>query len=72
MGFVRFMSSPAGRAAPVAAGAALITGAVFTGGPARWAAGVVDLVPLATGAGNMCLLAPLFHAPLRGRSGTAR
>ncbi len=71
MRFVPFMSSPAGRAARVAARAALITGAVFTGGPAGWAAGVVGLVPLAAGAGNICLLAPLFHAPLRGRSGTA-
>ncbi len=71
MRFVQFMSSPAGRAARVTAGAALITGAVFIGGLAGWAVGIVGLVPLAAGAGNMCLLAPLFNAPLRGRSGTA-
>ena len=71
MRFVRFMSSPAGRVSRVVAGAALITGAVFIGGPAGWAVGIVGLVPLAAGASNACLLGPLFHAPLRGRSGTA-
>jgi Inner membrane protein YgaP-like, transmembrane domain len=71
MRFVQFMGRPAGRVARVVAGAALITGAVFIGGPAGWAAGVVGLVPLAAGAGNLCLFAPLFHAPLRGRSGTS-
>jgi hypothetical protein len=34
------------------------------------AAGLRDAAGYA-GAGNMCLLAPLFHALLRGRSGTA-
>ena len=71
MRFVRFLGSPAGRGARVVAGAALITGAVFIGGPAGWEGGVVGLVPLAAGAGNTCLLAPLFHAQLRGRGGTA-
>lgn len=71
MEFVRFMGSPAGRVARVVAGAALITGAVFIGGPAGWVVGVVGLVPLAAGAANVCLLAPLFHAPLRGHGGTA-
>ncbi len=71
MRFVQLMGSPAGRVARVVAGAALIMGAVVIGGPAGWAVGVVGLVPLAAGAGNVCLFAPLFHAPLRGRSGTA-
>ena len=71
MRFVRFMGSPAGRATRVVAGAAVITGAVFIGGPAGWVVGVVGLVPLAAGAANTCLLAPLFHAPLRGHGGTA-
>lgn len=46
-------------------------GTLVIGGPAGWAVGVVGLVPLAAGAGNVCLFAPLFHAPLRGRNGTA-
>ncbi len=71
MRFVQFMGSPTGRMARVVAGAALITGAVFIGGPAGWVVGVVGLVPLAAGAANTCLLAPLFHAPLHGRGGTA-
>jgi hypothetical protein len=71
MRFVQFMGSPAGRLARIVAGAALIAGAVFIGGPAGWVVGLVGLVPLAAGAGNMCLLAPLFHAPLRGHSSTA-
>ncbi len=71
MRFVRFMGSPAGRTARVAAGAALITGGVLIGGPAGWAVGIVGLGPLAAGAWNVCLLAPLFHVPVRGRSGTA-
>lgn len=71
MRFVRFMGSPAGRVTRVAAGAALIAGAVFIGGPAGWVVGIVGLVPLAAGAGNTCLIAPLFHAPVRGSSSTA-
>ncbi len=71
MRFVQFMGSPVGRMARVAAGAALIMGGIGIGGPAGWAVGVAGLVPLAAGAGNVCLFAPLFHAPLRGRNGTA-
>lgn len=71
MRFVQFMGSPAGRVARIVAGAALIAGGIVIGGPAGWVVSVVGLVPLAAGTGNVCLFAPLFHAPLRGHGGNA-
>jgi len=66
MGFVRFMNTVAGRAVRIAAGLALIIGGLVAGGPAGWAVAVVGFVPLAAGLVNVCLFAPLFHAPFRG------
>lgn len=64
MGFVRFMSSSAGRLVRVAAGVALIVLGFSLGGAGLvW--GVVGLVPIAAGLGNFCLLAPLFGQPLK-------
>lgn len=64
---VRFMNSPAGRAARGLAGAALIAAGVVTGGAGGLVLGIVGLVPLAAGALGMCLAAPLLHAPARAR-----
>lgn len=65
MGFVKFMSSPAGRVARIVAGIALIViGAVIGGG--GWVLAVVGLVPLAAGALDVCLFAPLFKQPMKG------
>ena len=63
MALVRFMEGISGRTLRVVLGVAMIVvGAVLGGG---WIAlSVVGLVPLAAGAFNFCLLAPLFHAPL--------
>ena len=67
MSFVRFMSSPAGRALRIVAGLALmIVGVAVVRGTGGLVLAVVGAVPLLAGALNLCLLAPLFHAPLRG------
>jgi hypothetical protein len=65
MELVRFMQTSVGRAVRVALGAVLIAvGFVLGGG---WlAVAVVGLVPVVAGAAGLCLVAPLFHAPIRG------
>lgn len=65
---VRFMSTTLGRGARIIAGAAMVIGGLVAGGAAGWVVAVVGLVPLAAGLADVCLLAPLFHAPLRGRA----
>lgn len=64
MTFVNFMSGGTGRAVRIVVGLAMIAiGLVLGGG---WLAlSIVGLVPLAAGALDLCLLAPLFHLPLR-------
>ena len=64
MAFVRFMQNTVGRAARIAAGLALIGAGFAFGGTGRVLV-VIGLVPLAAGAFGFCLVAPLFHAPLR-------
>ena len=66
MAFVRFMSTTTGRAFRVVAGLVLIIAGLAAGGTAGWVLAVVGLVPLSAGLANVCLFAPLFHAPLRG------
>lgn len=66
MAFARIMSRPAGRLARVLAGIAMIVvGAVLGGG--WWILAAAGLLPLAAGAFDLCLIAPLLRAPLRGR-----
>ncbi|MGE0878888.1 MAG: YgaP-like transmembrane domain [Acidimicrobiia bacterium] len=65
MGFVKFMSSPAGRGARVVAGIVLILIGVIGGG-GLFALAVIGLVPLLAGAFDVCLFAPLFRQPLQG------
>ena len=66
MQFAKFMSSTTGRLVRVGAGVVLIiAGAVLGGG--WFALAVIGLVPLAAGAGDVCLFAPLFGQPLKGR-----
>lgn len=62
--FFEFMASPAGRAARVIAGLVLVVLGMVLGG-AWWILAVVGLVPLLAGVFDVCLLAPLFHEPLR-------
>jgi hypothetical protein len=61
---VRFMSSPTGRLARIVAGLALMATGAWLAGP-WWALFAIGLVPLGAGTANVCLLAPLFHVPLR-------
>lgn len=63
--FFGFMASPAGRAARVVAGIALVVIGLVLGGAGLIVA-VIGLVPLLAGAFDVCLFAPLFHEPLRG------
>jgi hypothetical protein len=64
MTIVRFMGTPAGRLARIVAGLAMMAVGAWLAGP-WWALFAVGLVPLTAGIANLCLLAPLFHAPLR-------
>lgn len=67
MGFVQFMASSTGRLARVVAGIALIVIGLFVlGGTGGYVLAAVGLVPLAAGALDICLFAPLFGQPLRG------
>jgi Inner membrane protein YgaP-like, transmembrane domain len=67
MGFSKFMASSIGRVARIVAGIAMITiGGLLGGG--WWALSVVGLVPLVTGAGDMCLFNSLFHQPMSGKT----
>ena len=64
MALIHFMQRPVGRLARGAAGAAMVAIGAGLGG-AWWALAAVGLVPLAAGLGDVCLLAPLFGAPVR-------
>lgn len=65
---VKFMASPAGRIARIVVGLALIAGGLFgLGGTAGLIVAVVGVLPLAAGALDICVLAPLMGAPLSGR-----
>jgi hypothetical protein len=64
MTLVHFMGRPAGRLVRIVVGLALLGLGAWQQGP-WWALFGVGFVPLAAGAANFCLLAPLFHVPLR-------
>lgn len=66
MGFIGFMRTGAGRAARIVAGLLLAgTGLLALRGPAGAVLAVLGALMIAAGAFNFCLLAPLFHQPLR-------
>jgi len=68
MGFVGFMASGGGRAVRIVAGLALITiGLFWVGGIGGIVMAIVALVPLLAGLFDVCVFAPLFHAPFKGR-----
>ena len=66
-GFARFMASAAGRWLRIIAGAVII----FWGWSMHSGTGtivmLIGLVPIAAGAFDFCLIAPLLHAPFWGR-----
>lgn len=66
MAILRFLGSQPGRAARLAAGAALMAAGLGLGG--RWRAlAALGLVPALAGAVDVCLLGPLFRLPFSGR-----
>lgn len=67
MTFLTFMSSTAGRTTRVVVGLVLI-GIGITLGGAGYAVAVIGLVPLAAGAADVCLFAPLAGRPLAGKA----
>lgn len=67
MSFVSFMRTGPGRGLRIIAGAALIAGGIAIGDSAGTIIAVVGLVPLAAGAFNVCLFAPLFGLDFLGR-----
>lgn len=69
MAFAKFMASPSGRALRIIAGLVLIVlGLFIITGIAGWIVAVVGLLPLAAGAFDFCLFAPLFGAPFSGKN----
>ena len=64
--FFGFMASAAGRITRIVAGVVLILIAGVLLGGWWWALAVVGLVPLAAGALDVCVFAPLFGRPFTG------
>ncbi|WP_369294024.1 YgaP-like transmembrane domain [Tepidiforma sp.] len=66
MALAKFMGSTAGRLLRVVLGIVLIVVGLVVGGPAGWVIAIIGLVPIAAGAANVCLIAPVIGAPFRG------
>lgn len=66
MALAKFTGSTAGRVLRVVLGIVLIVVGLVVGGPAGWVIAVIGLVPIAAGAANVCLIAPVIGAPFRG------
>jgi hypothetical protein len=63
----RFLASSTGRLIRAVAGLALIViGLAVVGGVVGWILAIVGLVPLAAGAFDWCVFAPLFGLPFVG------
>jgi len=60
------MASPIGRGVRIAVGIALIIVGIALGGVGGWALAAFGLLPLATGAFNVCPISPFIGAPFRG------
>jgi hypothetical protein len=66
--FAQLIAGTGGRIARVVAGVVLIgVGKGFIGGTTGTVVAIVGLAPLAAGAFDVCLVAPLFGAPFQGR-----
>jgi hypothetical protein len=66
MAFAKFMASAGGRAARIVAGLALIVGGCASHSTAGYVVAVIGVLPLAAGALDWCVFAPLFGMPFRG------
>lgn len=64
MGFAQFMASSLGRGVRIAAGVVFLAWGLFLGGGIIPV--VLGVVFVAVGVFDVCLLAPLFGAPLKG------
>ena len=70
--FTTFMASNGGRALRFGFGAALIGTGVVTGPPAGYVIAVFGLLPIASGAFNLCPVAPLWGGHFLGAKYCAR
>lgn len=65
--FVKFMASTTGRAVRIVAGIILILiGLLLIKGTVGIIVAIIGLLPLAAGALDFCVFAPLFGAPMSG------
>lgn len=67
MEIARTMATPAGRILRIALGLILIWFGVAMDKPAGYVLEVLGLVPIAAGAFNFCVIAPLINAPFWGK-----
>lgn len=67
MALINFLASTNGRWVRGLLGAVLLVLAFVVGGTVGWVLGLVGVVFVAVGVLDVCLLAPLFGKPLRGR-----
>ncbi len=65
---VGFMASRKGRWARMLAGAGLVMGGLAVGSPKGKLLALAGLMPLLTGAFDLCLLGPLFGLPVKGEA----
>lgn len=73
MAFVKFMGSQTGRVVRIVAGLALIAvGLLAVGGTGGWVVAAIGLLPLAAGAFDFCIFAPLLGYPFGGKQLRAR
>lgn len=63
---IDFLASQNGRIARIVAGLVLIVAGFLIGDTAGIVIAVIGVVPLAAGALDICLFAPLFGQPLQG------
>lgn len=68
MSLIAFLASTAGRWTRAGIGIALFVLAFVMGGTWGWVLGLTGVFFVAVGALDVCLLAPLFGKPVRGRA----
>lgn len=68
MKFSQFMASTAGRLLRIVVGLALVIAGLMMQSTLGYILAVVGLLPLAAGAFDWCILAPLFRMPFSGKA----
>ena len=68
MKFSQFRASTAGRLLRIVVGLALIIAGLMMRSTGGYILAAVGLLPLAAGAFDRCILAPLFHMPFSGKA----